>query len=77
MLEEEKMQENTAAQNWRDIPRSEMFRSVIVAVDAAKGEAVEMGDENFARRCDEQLFPFLENERDTAVLIEMRQAGEA
>ena len=53
-------------QDWRAIPRSEMFERVILMVDSARGEAEMLGDEPTMRRCDEQLFPFLEAEAEKA-----------
>jgi hypothetical protein len=53
-------------QDWREIPRSEMFSRVITAVDAARGDALVNGDENYVRLCDEQFFPFLEAEKEKA-----------
>lgn len=52
--------------DWRTVPRSEMFRRVIVAVDGAKTEAVDAGDLQFVQYVDAVLFPFLEDEMETA-----------
>jgi hypothetical protein len=49
------------SENWRDVPRSEMFERVILAVDSTRGEAESLGDEATMRRCDEQI-EFLEDE---------------
>jgi hypothetical protein len=59
---------------WREVPRSAMYKTVITAVDAAKGEAVELGDESFVRLCDEELFPFLGAELERA--REAERAGQ-
>lgn len=53
-------------QDWRDVPRSELFDRVIVAVDCARGDAEEHGDRSWMRYCDESLFPFLEAEKERA-----------
>ena len=64
--------------DWRTAPRSEMFSRVIVAVDAAAGEAVEEGDHAYVRYCEEQLFPFLETEKARAEVLEiLREAASA
>ncbi len=60
-------------QNWREIPRSEMFERVILAVDSTRGEAEALGDEATMRRCDGELFPFLEEMKAIAELYEMLQ----
>lgn len=54
--------EQDAEKDWRELPRSEMLERVIVAVDGAKMEAEEVGDENYVRYVDAALFPFLEAE---------------
>jgi hypothetical protein len=59
-------------EDWRNRPRSQMIERVILAVDCAKGEAEAGGepglrDEDFVRRCDEELFPFLNAEYERAV----------
>jgi predicted Holliday junction resolvase-like endonuclease len=41
-----------------------MFSRVIRAVDSARSEAVEKGEERFVRYVEEQLFPFLPGEGD-------------
>ncbi len=56
--------EQGAQKDWRKLPRSEMFERLIVAVDGAKMEAEEVGDENYVRYVDATLFPFLEAELD-------------
>jgi hypothetical protein len=48
--------------DWREIPREEMFERLIVALDGAKAEAEEVGDENYVRHVDTVLFPFLRAE---------------
>ncbi len=58
--------EQGAQKDWRKLPRSEMFERLIVAVDGAKMEAEEVGDENYVRYVDATLFPFLEAELDKA-----------
>jgi hypothetical protein len=61
------MQDNPVPQrDWREVPRSEMFSNVLAAVAAARGEAMEKGDEQFVRYVEEQLFPFLEAEQERA-----------
>ncbi len=55
-----------AALDWRELPRSEMVQRVIVAVDSAKSEAEEVGDENYVQYVDAVLFPFLEAELESA-----------
>jgi hypothetical protein len=55
-----------AALDWLKVPRSEMFRRVIVAVDSARSEAMELGDTWFVRHCEDVLFPFLEQELEEA-----------
>lgn len=52
--------------DWREIPRSEMLERVIVAVDGAKSEAEEVGDENYVQHVDKMLFPFLNAELEKA-----------
>jgi hypothetical protein len=59
-----------AALDWRKVPRSEMFERVIVAVDSARSEAMELGDENFVRHCEDVLFPFLVQELEEAAAKE-------
>ena len=58
--------EEALAPDWRDVPRSEMFKRVIVAVDGARAEAQEVGDERYVRHVEAQLFPFLEAEKEKA-----------
>ncbi|CAA9525519.1 MAG: hypothetical protein AVDCRST_MAG05-3933 [uncultured Rubrobacteraceae bacterium] len=53
-------------EDWRELPRAEMFDRVIVAVDGAKAVAEQHGDPAFARHVDEALFPFLEAEQERA-----------
>jgi hypothetical protein len=59
--------EQDAQKDWRERPRSEMLERVIVAVDGAKMEAEEVGDENYVRYIDAALFPFLEAELEKAL----------
>jgi hypothetical protein len=61
--------------DWTETERSEMFTDVIVAVDAARAEAIEMGDEHFVRHVEERLFPFLEAEKEVAKKRESMRAG--
>jgi hypothetical protein len=73
---EKEMQERPPnVRDWREIPRSEKFERVILAVDSTRGEAEALGDEATMRRCDEQLFPFLEEMKAIAKLHEMLQEG--
>ncbi len=58
--------EQDAQRDWRELPRSEMLERVIVAVDGAKMEAEEVGDENYVRYIDAALFPFLEAQLEKA-----------
>jgi hypothetical protein len=51
-------------EDWREQPRSEMFRRVIIAVDWSRGDAEAHDDPNWMRYCDESLFPFLEVEQE-------------
>ncbi len=53
-------------EDWRELPRAEMFDRIIVAVDGAKHEAERGGDRAYARYVDEALFPFLEAEQERA-----------
>ncbi len=53
-------------EDWRETPRPEMLERLIVAVDGAKSEAEEVGDENYVRYVDGALFPFLEAELEKA-----------
>ena len=53
-------------QDWREVPRSEMFRRVIVAVDCSRGDAEAHDDPEWMRYCEDVLFPFLEAERERA-----------
>ena len=59
-----------ARPDWTETARSEMFTDVIVALDAARAEAIDEGDENFVRHVEEQLFPFLEAEKEAAQKFE-------
>lgn len=49
-------------EDWRETPRPEMLGRLIVALDGAKSEAQEVGDENYVRYADAALLPFLEAE---------------
>lgn len=62
--------EEDAVQDWRAIGREELLKQAIVALDGAKMEAEEAGDENYVRHVDAVLFPFLKTELKKA-------AGEA
>jgi hypothetical protein len=42
--------------------RLELLKAVGRAVDTARTEAVELGDDNYSRHCEEELFPFLDSE---------------
>ena len=53
--------------DWREVPRLEMFERLIVAVDGAKAEAEEIGDENYVQHVDTMLFPFLQSELEKAM----------
>ena len=66
-----------AAQDWRELPRSEMFNRVIVAVDGARAEAEDAGDERYARYVETVLFPFLEEEQARAQIFEWRRESES
>ncbi len=63
MTEQEK---SAMEENWREVPRSEMFGRVIAAVDCSRGDAEAHGDPAWMRYCEEQLFPFFEAEREKA-----------
>lgn len=56
--------------DWTAIPRSKMFDEVLMAVEVAQSEAVELGDENWVKHAEELLIPFLENERRRALVRE-------
>jgi hypothetical protein len=58
---------------WREVPRSEMFNRVIVAVDSVRGECLERGDDNYRLYIEESLFPFLEEQKAISELHEMLQ----
>jgi hypothetical protein len=62
MMVEKKREE----QDWREVPRAEMFERVIIAVDCARGDAEAHGDIGWMRYCDDTLFPFLEAEQERA-----------
>ncbi len=66
------------AQDWREVPRSEMFARVMVAVDCARGEAIAKAGEDaqFARYVERELFPFLEEMKAIAQIHEMLQEVE-
>jgi hypothetical protein len=54
--------EEYAGQDWRALGREELLERAIVALDGAKMEAEEVGDEHYARQVGAVLFPFLETE---------------
>jgi hypothetical protein len=54
--------EEDAVQDWRAIGREELLKQAIVALDGAKMEAEEAGDESYVRHVDAVLFPFLKTE---------------
>jgi hypothetical protein len=62
------MTEGVVEQDWREVPRAEMFKRVIAAVDAGRLEAMEHGgvDDFYVRYIDSQVFPFLEHEMEGA-----------
>jgi hypothetical protein len=62
------MTEPLTEQDWREVPRSEMLDRVMAAVDAGALEVMEKDgvDAWYVRYCDEQLFPFLEDEKRKA-----------
>lgn len=51
--------EEDTAKDWRALGREELIRRAIVALDGAKMEAEEAGDEHYVRHVDAVLFPFL------------------
>jgi hypothetical protein len=53
-------------QDWREVPRSEMFERVITAVDSSRGEAEALDNPEWMRYCEHVLFPFLEAEQEKA-----------
>jgi hypothetical protein len=58
--------ENILEQDWEELPRSELFRRVILAVDGTRVEAEVRGDDGWMRYVENQLFPFLEKEMASA-----------
>jgi hypothetical protein len=62
--------ENMLEQNWEELPRSEMFRRVILAVDGTRVEAQVREDDGWVRYVEGQLFPFLEREAFNAKVDE-------
>ncbi len=54
--------EQDTGQDWRALEREELLKRAIIALDGAKMEAEEAGDENYARHVKTLLFPFLELE---------------
>jgi hypothetical protein len=69
--------EQDAQKDWRELTRSELLERVIVAVDGAKMEAEEVGDENYVRYVDAALFPFLEAELEKAKARSMNEQERA
>jgi hypothetical protein len=61
------------SQDWKEVPRSEMFSRVMVAVDGYRNEWQQRGDEDFVCYVDEQLFPFLKKEMFNAEVEEVAQ----
>lgn len=53
----------------RAVSRAQLFAETILAVDCARGEAIELGDEHYARRC-EGLLTFLDWEWRKALNLE-------
>jgi hypothetical protein len=53
-------------QDWREVPRSEMFSRVLVATDCARIDAIANGETDYPRYVEEQLWPFLEAEKEAA-----------
>ena len=54
--------EEDVGQDWRALECEGLLERAIVALDGAKMEAEEAGDENYARHVGAVLFPFLETE---------------
>lgn len=54
--------EEHAGQDWRALEREELLKRAIVALDGAKMEAKEAGDERYVRQVNAVLFPFLETD---------------
>ncbi len=54
--------EEHAGQDWRALEREELLERAIVALDGAKMEAKEAGDERYVRQVNAVFFPFLETE---------------
>lgn len=78
--------EEDTGQDWRALDREELLKRAIVALDGAKMEAEEAGDENYVRHVDAVLFPFLEvelkkargeAERELNCATDEREAAEA
>jgi hypothetical protein len=57
-------------QDWKEVPRSQMFSRIMVALDFARSVAVERGDARRAHIVEEQLFPFIEKEMFNAEVDE-------
>lgn len=54
--------EKDAPEDWRTLGREELLKRAILALDGAKMEAEEAGDDHYVRHVDAVLFPFLEAE---------------
>jgi hypothetical protein len=54
-------------ENWRALPRSEMFGRVIGTVNAAAAKAFIEGDDHFPHYWWRVLRPFLDVEQETAI----------
>jgi hypothetical protein len=57
--------EEDAVKDWRALGREDLLRRAIIALDGAKMEAEEVGDEHYVRHVDAVLFPFLKAELET------------
>jgi hypothetical protein len=57
-------------QDWKEVPRSEMFSRIVVALDFARSVAIERGDARRAHDVEEQLLPFIEREMFNAKVDE-------
>lgn len=54
--------EEDTGQDWRALEREELLERAVVALDGARMEAEEAGDENYVRHVGAVLLPFLEME---------------
>lgn len=54
--------EEDAVEDWRTLGKEELLRRAIIALDGAKMEAEEGGDEHYVRHIEAVLFPFLKAE---------------